>query len=113
MDFSEDEYDELSEEEMHQIDLDPMAHAINIIKNRNRDWVAEAACKGMDTDLFFLDQFGQAANTERLKIVRPLCKECPVRQQCLEYAVDNSIDIGIWGGLTGRERRKYRNGRRG
>lgn len=113
MDFSEDEYDELSEDEMHEIDLDPMSWAINSMKNRNREWVAEASCKGMDTDLFFLDQFGQAANTERLKIVRPLCKECPVRQQCLDYAVDNAIDIGIWGGLTGRERRRYRRDRRG
>jgi DNA invertase Pin-like site-specific DNA recombinase len=36
---------------------------------------------------------------------RQICAECPVRQQCLEFAVSNRIVYGIWGGLTGPERR--------
>jgi len=36
---------------------------------------------------------------------RQACAQCPVRQQCLEYAVSNRIVYGIWGGLTGPERR--------
>jgi WhiB family redox-sensing transcriptional regulator len=36
---------------------------------------------------------------------RQICAQCPVRQQCLEFAVSNRIVYGIWGGLTGPERR--------
>ena len=36
---------------------------------------------------------------------RQVCAQCPVRQQCLEFAVSNRIGYGIWGGLTGPERR--------
>ena len=36
---------------------------------------------------------------------RQACAQCPVRQQCLEFAVSNRILYGIWGGLTGPERR--------
>jgi hypothetical protein len=34
-----------------------------------------------------------------------VCARCRVRQQCLEFAVSNRIVYGIWGGLTGPERR--------
>jgi WhiB family transcriptional regulator, redox-sensing transcriptional regulator len=36
---------------------------------------------------------------------RQVCAQCPVRQQCLEFAVSNRIVYGVWGGLTGPERR--------
>ncbi len=29
---------------------------------------------------------------------------CPIRTQCLWYAVDQDIDHGIWGGMSHRER---------
>ena len=36
---------------------------------------------------------------------RQVCSACPVRQACLDYAITNRIAYGVWGGLTGRERR--------
>ncbi len=41
---------------------------------------------------------------------RQVCAQCPVRQQCLEFAVSNRIVYGIWGGLTGPERRALQSG---
>jgi WhiB family redox-sensing transcriptional regulator len=41
---------------------------------------------------------------------RQICAECPVRQQCLEFAVSNRIAYGIWGGLTGPERSALQSG---
>ena len=34
-----------------------------------------------------------------------MCAGCLVRQPCLDYAIANRISHGVWGGLTGRERR--------
>ena len=36
---------------------------------------------------------------------RQICARCPVRQQCLDYAIGHGIVHGIWGGLVERDRR--------
>jgi hypothetical protein len=41
---------------------------------------------------------------QAIKVAKALCAECPIRQQCLEYAVEANEEWGIWGGLTPRER---------
>ena len=35
---------------------------------------------------------------------RLVCQACPVRQECLDYALDENIGYGMWGGLTPEER---------
>jgi WhiB family redox-sensing transcriptional regulator len=62
-------------------------------------WRMQAACHGIDLDLFYPER-GQPAGP-----ARQVCARCPVRQPCLEYALSNRITSGIWGGLTERERR--------
>jgi hypothetical protein len=39
---------------------------------------------------------------------RQICASCPVRQECLDYALSYGITYGIWGGLTERDRRPLR-----
>ena len=46
------------------------------------------------------------ADTERIAAAKALCGRCPVRQECLEHALHNGEDYGIWGGLTEGERRE-------
>jgi WhiB family redox-sensing transcriptional regulator len=36
---------------------------------------------------------------------KAICQECPVRQECLHYALDVGEPHGIWGGLNESERR--------
>jgi WhiB family transcriptional regulator, redox-sensing transcriptional regulator len=62
-------------------------------------WRQQAACRGVDLDLFYPKR-GESAGP-----ARQVCAQCPVRQACLEYALSNRIASGIWGGLTERERR--------
>jgi WhiB family redox-sensing transcriptional regulator len=62
-----------------------------------------AACADIeDKNLFFPD--GKSDETDRLPILRNICKGCPERKECLEYAIKEEIPYGIWGGKTPTER---------
>lgn len=65
-------------------------------------WRDDAACKGMDPELFH--PYRGAVRQHRRAVA--VCAECPVRAECLEFAVANRLTEGIWGGLGGRERRR-------
>lgn len=41
-----------------------------------------------------------------------VCAECPVKTPCLEYALANHVDHGVWGGASERERRRILRQRR-
>ena len=71
-----------------------------------RNWVDEAACKGMDTDKFFPPR---GENQEHEGAVA-VCHTCPVRQECLRANIGEVM--GIWGGTSGRERLRIRNAER-
>ena len=72
---------------------------------QGRDWQNRANCMGVDPDLFFPER---GASTREAKEV---CRGCVVREDCLEYALDNGEKFGIWGGLSERERRRLRRAR--
>ena len=40
-----------------------------------------------------------------------ICRDCPVRATCLDWALASGQEAGIWGGLTEDERRRLRRGR--
>jgi DNA invertase Pin-like site-specific DNA recombinase len=62
-----------------------------------------AACAQIeDKNLFFPD--GKSEETDRLPILRKICKGCIERKECLEYAIKEEIPYGIWGGKTPSER---------
>jgi hypothetical protein len=42
---------------------------------------------------------------ESAEPARQVCARCPVRQQCLDYAITSQISYGVWGGLAERDRR--------
>jgi WhiB family redox-sensing transcriptional regulator len=66
------------------------------------DWMSEAACEGVDPDLFFPERGDDTSGA------KAVCRECPVREDCLEYALANGIRYGIWGGTSERERKRLR-----
>lgn len=65
-------------------------------------WQDDAACRGMDPALFFLNR-GEVMSDE----VRETCAGCPVRDDCLEESLLHR-SFGVWGGLTERGRRAVR-----
>ncbi|PQM51801.1 WhiB family transcriptional regulator [Mycolicibacter virginiensis] len=71
----------------------------------NREvWTDQAPCAQTDPDAFFPDKGG---TTRHAKTV---CRACPVRAECLQYALDNDERYGVWGGLSERELRRVRAG---
>ena len=67
-------------------------------------WEASAACKGMETERFFPPSWDDIAHAE----ARAICERCGVLQECLGYALADSLCAGIWGGTTGMDRRQLR-----
>ena len=65
-------------------------------------WQDYANCLGVEPDLFFPER---GASTREAKEV---CRGCVVRDDCLEYALQNGEKFGIWGGMSERERRRIR-----
>jgi WhiB family transcriptional regulator, redox-sensing transcriptional regulator len=68
-------------------------------------WQAEAACRGAGTVDYF------PSRGESTAAAKAVCAGCPVRTECLDYALDTPADArlpGIWGGTSERERRGMR-----
>ena len=65
-------------------------------------WQADALCSQTDPEAFFPEKGGSTRDAKKI------CASCEVRNQCLEYALQNDERFGIWGGLSERERRKLR-----
>lgn len=68
-------------------------------------WELRANCLGVSPALFFPER-GQST-TEAKRV----CAGCEVRDPCLEAALERGEKVGIWGGLSEKERRKVRRAR--
>ena len=67
-------------------------------------WRLDAACRGMDTDMFF------PARGESLTPIRAVCARCPVRDRCLDEHLHETH--GFWGGMSAKEREAERRRRK-
>ncbi len=61
-------------------------------------WVSKGRCVSIDPDALFV----RGAAQQHAKVV---CQKCPVIAECLADALDNRTELGVWGGMTERERR--------
>src|SRR4051794_30078434 len=70
-------------------------------------WHDEAACRHEDPELFFpIGTTGPAIL--QVEEAREVCRGCPVKEPCLQWALECGVDHGVWGGLTEDERRSFR-----
>lgn len=70
-------------------------------------WRSRAACAHLDTDVFF-PIGGTGPAVEQIERAKAICAVCPVRDDCLEFALATNQPAGIFGGLTEDERRSLR-----
>lgn len=69
-------------------------------------WVEQAVCASTDPEQFFPEK------GNRNREAKQMCAQCPVRKDCLGYALDRNEQHGIWGGYSDRERRQLRRDKR-
>lgn len=73
-------------------------------------WKKRGYCRTMDPEVFFAQGRG---NLGAIQQAKEICKtKCPVIMKCREYALDNNIDHGVWGGLSTNQRTKMRRRRK-
>jgi WhiB family redox-sensing transcriptional regulator len=73
-------------------------------------WAERGLCTQTDPDLFFPEKATASYTTidgDRMSHAKAICGRCPVRPECLTWALDNHEE-GIWGGTTTDERSRMR-----
>lgn len=99
---------------------------ISAIELSPTEWMTKAACRGADPNLFFPErgdwglqqQALQICNGTKVTVAAGRKKgivigqdPCPVKEQCLQYALSlpaHQDSCGVWGGLTHKARTKLR-----
>lgn len=75
--------------------------------NADYSWRTNAICRDTDPELFFpVGTTGQALL--QIAKAKGVCCQCPVKVECLDFAMETNQDTGIWGGTSEEERRKLR-----
>ena len=69
-------------------------------------WMEMARCRDVDPEVFF------PSDGPGVQAAQRYCAECLVRESCLEYALENHIQHGVWGGASERARRRISRQRR-
>jgi hypothetical protein len=77
---------------------------------RQGDFRHRAACRAVDPEVFFPAAESGPRYEARVLIAKAVCAGCPVREQCLTWALSTLPD-GIAGGMTEHERRTERDRR--
>lgn len=63
-------------------------------------WMAQGLCRFEPPSTFF------PSDGVGVEMAKQICASCPVKEPCLEYALENRIDHGVWGGTSERQRRR-------
>lgn len=71
-------------------------------ENGMLDWLRQAKCNGLPPSFFYCTDVGEIYRAKQF------CEDCPVKIDCLEHAIKNHEDWGVWGGCSERERKTIR-----
>lgn len=74
------------------------------------DWQQDALCLGVGHDRFFGADPRLPISRAEVAEAKAMCRACPVRSDCLDYALAMDERWGVWGGLTAPERDRMKRG---
>lgn len=77
-----------------------------VFRGMESNWMAIGNCNDKPAELFF------PSDGVGVEIAKRVCADCPTKEPCLEYALANRIDHGVWGGTSERQRRRILKARR-
>ena len=66
-------------------------------------WMEDGACRQLRPPVLF---FPDSTDLAGVQAAKAACETCPVRERCLQHALDLRIDYGVWGGASEDERRQ-------
>ena len=72
----------------------------------DNSWMSEGNCNYHPPAVFF------PSDGVGVEVAKKICATCPVKDACLEYALDQRVDHGVWGGASERQRRRILKNRR-
>ncbi|OKJ52494.1 transcriptional regulator [Streptomyces sp. CB02009] len=84
-----------------------MAHGYEQVDAPGPGFNGLGHCAELDPELFFPERVNSVSTHD----AKATCAGCPVRQACMNWALDNGEEYGVWGGLDERERRALRRAR--
>lgn len=75
------------------------------------EWMDRAICASIGSEIFFPVERDETESTAghqprvylSAREAKKVCAMCPVAAECVEFALTNRIEHGIWGGYTGGE----------
>lgn len=74
----------------------------------DRDWWEDAACRGVESSVFFSpDSERGTARARREQRAQRICQDCPVLIRCRDHALSTGEPYGVWGGMTETDRRRH------
>lgn len=85
----------------------PLLSALLPDSTEDLTWQDKALCAQTDPEAFFPEKGGSVHPAKRV------CRRCDVRAECLEYALSQEVQWGIYGGLSAVERQHLKRSRAG
>jgi len=64
------------------------------------EWMEGGSCADHPASTFF------PSDGVGVEVAKRICAECPQQGTCLEFALRNRIEHGVWGGASERQRRR-------
>jgi WhiB family redox-sensing transcriptional regulator len=68
-------------------------------------WRDKAGCVGEDKELFFASEVTPAGQAD-IRHAKVICFRCPVMYECGQWAIDERVPFGVYGGVSEKERRR-------
>jgi len=68
-------------------------------------WQEQARCAVDDPEILNICFNDEDSEIDYTDAAKEICSQCPVRRQCLQYALDNEERFGVWGGADESTRR--------